>query len=510
MMMKKTVVLCVFCVGVLAVSNLFATSTRDMGMGLFEYPWFVDGLQTYMYENPAYLSSFKERAYAERIGVVSGYNMGGIIINPAGKVYLCFNFGIPVDDNVWNTTKVDGLFHVDTYSTHAKSKYEHSSSEQNFDGYQVELLNEKILDLKDPVDASYPVGTSTTSDDLREELKQRNFSAMFSYDFGKFLLGFDLGYAASWVNNKEGDSAANVKEEYNLINTEYSARIGGIVKINAQVDVDFGGSFVMYVLDNNYTQNAPGKTIETDYKSKGAMDFGGFARVNYQMTTRHKSHFYAAFKMLNRSTEGSMSISDTGDPTKNVDATDTFERTGQLITVGISDEYTFSPEVKAFLGFATVIENFTNNYYGEDAIVPANNVDKYKYEYSSVAVPLVVGLEAKLTENWKGRFGVKQTIYQPLTNEGESTTGQGTVTTPASVSETSSAQTVFNMGLSYKLGAFTFDWLANIELFTVGPYFVSGMAWTTQQKNPLAMAFAVTYKFGGEESKESSTVLTPK
>jgi hypothetical protein len=128
-------------------------------------------------------------------------------------------------------------------------------------------------------------------------------------------------------------------------------------------------------------------------------------------------------------------------------------------------------------------------------------------------VPLIVGLEAKLSENWKGRFGVKQTIYQPLTNEGESTSNSGTEKTPASVSETSSAQTVFNIGLSYKLGYFTFDWLANIELFTVGPYFVSGMAWTSQTQNPLAMAFAVTYRFGADEAnaaKEASTVLAPK
>ncbi|MCX7679203.1 MAG: hypothetical protein N2316_08275 [Spirochaetes bacterium] len=507
--MKKKILICL-CAAILGGAHAFATSTRDMGMGLFEYPWFVDGLQTYMYENPAYLPSFNERAYAERIGVVSGYNMGGIILNPAGKVFLGFNFGIPVDNNVWNTTAVDGLFHVDTYAIHAKSNYTHSKAPtQSFGGYQVELLNEEILDLKDPADASYPVGTNTESSDLREELTQRNFSAMVAYDFGRFILGFDVGYATSWVNNKESDSTINAKEEYNLVNTEYSARVGCIVKINPQVDIDFGGNFVLYALDNNYSKYAPGLEIKTDYKTKGAMDFGGFARVNYQMTTRHKSHFYAAYKMLNRSTEGSMKISDTANPTKNVDAEDTFERTGQLITIGVSDEYAFSPEVKAFLGFATIIETFKNNYYGIDAIVPANNVDKYKYDYTSVKVPLILGLEAKLTETWRGRFGVRQTIYQPLTSEGESITGQGTVTTPASVSEISSAQTAFSLGLSYRLGAFTFDWLGNLELFTIGPYFVSGMAWTSTQRNPLAMAFAVTYKFG-DETKESSTILAPK
>jgi len=482
-----------------------------MGMGLADYPWFVDGLQSYIYENPAYVSNFKERAYAERIGIEDGRNIGGIIFNPAGKVTLGIHFGVPTDTSMWNTANVDGLFHVDTYSIHGKSHYTHSTSTQTMDGYQTELLDKTILDLKDPVDASFPVDPDLTSPELREPLGQRNFSAMVAFDMGKFTLGADFGYATSWKNNKLGDSATNRKEEYNLINAEYSARVGAMIQVNTQVSVDVVGSFTMYSLDNNYTRSAPGITMDMKYGTAGAMDFGGAARVNYQMTTKHKMHFNVAYTLLNRSTEGSMNVSDTGTPANNVNATDTFERTGQIIALGISDEYAIDRDIRAFMGFNTMIETFTNSYYGEDVIAPANNVDKYSKDYSAVKVPLIVGMEAKLSENWRGRFGVQQTIYQPLTNEGTSITGQGTAETPASVNDTGSAETSFSMGLSYKLNNFTFDWLANIELFTVGPNFVSGKAWTSQQQNPMAMAFAVTYVFSsGEDSKGGSSPFVPK
>lgn len=378
-------------------------------------------------------------------------------------------------------------------------------------GYQTELLDKTILDLKDPVDASYPVNPDLTSPELREPLGQRNFSAMVAYDFGRFILGGDFGYATSWKNNKLGDSATNRKEEYNLINAEYSAKVGAMIQVNTQVSVDVVGSIIMYSLDNNYTKTAPGINMDMKYGTAGAMDLGGAARVNYQMTTKHKMHFNVAYTLLNRSTEGSMKVTDVGAPANNVNATDNFERTGQVMALGVSDEYQIDSNVRAFMGFNAMMETFTNSYYGEDAIAPANNVDKYSKDYSAVKVPLIVGMEAKLTENWKGRFGVLQTIYQPLTNEGKSITGLGTVETPASVNETGSAETSFSMGLSYRLDNFTFDWLANIELFTVGPNFISGKAWTSQQQNPMAMAFAVTYIFSsGEDRKGGSSPFVPK
>lgn len=480
---------------VLINSIVFATGTRDMGLGLFEYPWFIDGLQTYIYENPSYLGKFADIIYAERIGIIDGESRGGVIYNPKGNFFIGVDLGLPVDTSLWNTTDVNSLFHIDIYSAKGVSKYIHSASSQPMKAYQVELLDKSILDLKDPVDASEIVGTATTSPNLREPLKQKNLSMLLSFNFNKFSLGWYAGYATSWKQKRDSNSATNSHEEYNLINAEYSTKLGINITFNNKFSTDIASFFYLYQLDNNYMQRKPGIDFDMSYKSKGAMDIGGNVRVNYVMTQNQKIHFYVNYAMLNRSTQGEMLIKDSGTPAKNCDAKDTFERKGQMIGVGVSDEITVREGMVVYIGFLSNIELFKNNYYGEDTITPANNVDTYTLEYKAINVPIIVGLEAKLSENWKGRFGVVQNIYKPLSQDGKNIISQGSNTSPTSINETGSSTSTLNLGLSYKLDNFTFDWLMNIELFTVGPYIVSGKSWTSGNENPLAFAFAVTYNF---------------
>ncbi|MEJ5361761.1 MAG: hypothetical protein WHV26_06820 [Spirochaetota bacterium] len=473
-----------------------ATTTRDMGMGLYQYPWFIDGLQSYIYDNPAYLGKyFVDTLYTERIGVISGQNRGGIFYNPTGKLFIGMDLGAPVDTTVWNTTSVDSLFHKDVYSAKGKSKYTHSSSSQTFDAYQVELIDTSILDLTDPEDASALVGTNTTSPALREKLTQKNFSAMVAYQFNRFSIGAYFGYGTSWKHKRDATSATNEHEEYNLINADYSARLAANILFNNKVTMDVSAFYYMYVLDNNYTKDKPGIDFDMSYKSNGAMDIGGAMRINYQATNSHRFHFYGQYSMINRSTQGIMKINDTVTPANNVNAKDTFERKGQIIMIGVSDEMSMANSVTGFVGFATKITMLSNNYSGEDAITPANNVDTYKLTYQAIEVPIIVGLEANLSENWKGRFGVIQHIYTPVSYNGENITNQGTITTPTTFDDITSSQTSIAIGVSYKLDNFTFDWLANVDLFTVGPYFVSGKAWTSGNENPLALAFAIRYNF---------------
>ncbi|MCX8122682.1 MAG: hypothetical protein N3F66_00785 [Spirochaetes bacterium] len=481
--------------------RLSATTTRDMGLGLFEYPWFIDGLQSYIYENPAYISNYGDKIYAERIGIINGENKGGVIYNIKNNLFIGVDLGSPVDTSLWNTNAVDSLFNVDVYSAKCKSHYNHSIiTSQSMKAYQVELLDETILDIKDPYDASELVGTNTTSPQLREKLNQRNFSALFGYKLNKFSVGFYAGYATSWKHYRDSTSATNSHEEYNLINAEYSAKLGVSYIINNKVSFDISGFFFMYALDNNYMQRKPGIDFDMSYKSDGAMDFGSNLRVNYAMTNNQKVHFYVSYWMLNRSTKGEMLISDSK-PINNVNATDTFERKGQKISAGVSDEISIDKNMIVFIGFLTNIEFFKNNYYGVDAITPANNVDTYTLNYKAIEVPVIIGLEANVSENWKGRLGLVQKIYKPLSYDGTNIINQGANKIPTTIDEISSSSSTLYTGLSYKLNNFTFDWLMNVELFTVGPYIISGKSWTANNENPLAFAFAITYNFETKSSE---------
>ncbi len=476
-------------------SSLYATGTRDMGLGLFEYPWLIDGLQTYIYNNPAYTGKFGDRIYAERIGIIDGYSKGGVIYSVKGKLFLGVDLGAPVDTNIWNTNVVDSLFHLDVYSAKCDSKYNHSSSSQALNAYQVELLDQSILDLKDPFDASEVVGTSTVSPMLREKLTQKNFSALMSYEFNKFALGVYGGYATSWKHYRDSASATNAHEEYNLINAEYSAKVGIGYIFNNKLNVDLASSFIMYFLDNNYMSRKPGIDYDMSYKSNNAFDVSAQLRINYMMTNDQKVHFYTSYAMLNRSTKGQMIINDSNNNLNNCNATDTFDRKGYSLDIGASDEIRVNQNMVVYVGLMTTLKVFKNSYYGDDKIAPANNVDKYTLEYKRIEVPVVLGLEANLTENWKGRLGVVQKIYKPLSYEGENIINQGANKVPTTINEISSSSSILYTGVSYKLNNFSFDWLMNVDLFTVGPYIISGKAWTSGNENPLAFAFAVTYNF---------------
>ena len=126
---------------------------------------------------------------------------------------------------------------------------------------------------------------------------------------------------------------------------------------------------------------------------------------------------------------------------------------------------------------------------------------------SHLTSPLVFGLQGQLTENWTGRFGLSHNIYdETLVTEEDQTPATDTKTENTISID---ADSVITIGLSYKLGSFSFDWLGNTELFKDGPYLISGTG------NNFSTSFAVTYVFDGpgeknDESLSENDKLLPK
>lgn len=483
----------VYCAIVGCAFSAFASTTRDKGLGLDQYSWFIDGLEGRVFENPAYLGNYKDRAFAERNGVTDALNMGGIYYSPVDGLTLGLHFGLPVDNSVWDSEDAEGLFHHDIYSVKGKNKY--STAAQTFDGYQFEMNNGEIIDLMDPADGSALVGTDTSSPVLRESLDQKNLSAICSYSLGSWVLGGYFGYATSWGTKRYGATEADTHDEYSFKNDEYSAMLGTKGIIGTVVDMDISGYWKMYSLKNEYTKKLPGIDAKMTYKSDGAMDFGGSLAVGYKMTEVHKSHFFASYAMLNRSTKGSMRNTDQNTADRNVNASDTFSRKGSTISLGVSDEIKVSNDLMGFVGFSAEYTLFKNEYSGKDSILPANNVDKYTMDSKSISVPLIVGLESKLSEKWKGRFGLTQMIYKPLTDSGKNISSLGKVSSPTSKSENESSSTTMSLGLTYVLNSFTFDWVVSADMFTSGPYIVSGKTWSGASPTPMATSFGINCTF---------------
>ncbi len=499
--MKSKIALLISTV-LLCSASLYASTTRDQGLGLGNYSWGIDNLQGYIYENPAYLDNYKDIAFFEHSGLSDGLNMGGVFYSPVRGFTFGLHFGYPVSNQVWNSKDKESLFHIDTYSMKGVSVVPYSTTPlQNFLGYQAALLeNGEIIDLTDPVDGDYPVGT-TAGTAKRNSLTQRNLSAIFSYVFDNWGVGASFGYATSWTDKKTGD-VTGYYDEYKFINTEYSSTLGGYFNFSSILGLDAAVGCKLYGLENTYNKRLQGVDTSMSYKSSGAMDINASAQLKYSVTPVHKFHIRTAYQFLNRSTAGKMRIDNLNNTAYNVNAKDTFDRKGQIIELGFIDEIKLSPTVKAFMGFNTEYETFSNKYSGKDAITLANNMDKYDSKKTTVTLPLLVGLEAAMSENWTGRFGLSQVVYKPFKNSGKNITNSRTsaVSTPTTLDEDEGSSTTLNMGLSYKLGSFSFDWLANIDLFVDGPYMVSGKTTSV----PMSTSFAATYSFDSLISKKST------
>ena len=511
MRFKNVLMVAAVAVLVAAVPS-FASTTADKGLGLYEYSWFIDGVESYVFENPYYMSKYKNTAFAERIGTVDGINVGGIYFSPMQWLTVGLNLGNPVSNSVWNTTDRESLFNVDNYSLKGiDSKSKHSTSLQSFGGYQAEMLNGNIINLADPVNGSTSVVSTTNgvastlaAPTLRSSLNQQNANLAGAFDFGGWGCGLNFGYATSWANKRTGDATTSSSDEYDFVNTQYSTALGGFVKFNSKVSMDLGASWVMYQLSNMYKKKTPGVNTKMTYDANGAMDFGGNARINYQMTDNHRVHFNLKYQYLNRSTKGTMTITGRTLDTDNVNGKDTFSRTGQDIQFGVSDEFNIAQDVKAFVGFSSEYEMFSNKYSGKDGIAAGNNLDKYSRSSTIIRVPLIIGMEMKLSENWTGRFGLVQTIYQPITDSGKNITNMGSTNIPSTFSDNSTSATALNIGVGYKLGNLTFDWLASVDMLVTGPNVVSGKIWSKSDPTPMALAFAVTYNFDGLASSVMS------
>ena len=163
---------------------------------------------------------------------------------------------------------------------------------------------------------------------------------------------------------------------------------------------------------------------------------------------------------------------------------------------------------KAFAGFDFTYTMFTYSYSGTDKSNATSDTEGYSGDASSIRIPLIMGMEAKISESWTARFSLAHQIYDPSYESSDNTLNSGLNKTSYASNEDDSADTELNIGLSYKLGNFRFDWLANIDIFIEGPYILSGKISPTtgEASTPVSTAFAVTYLFDYSEPTYSKSL----
>jgi hypothetical protein len=466
-----------------------------MGLGLYENPWMIDGLQSYIYKNPAYLSKFTDQIFFVR----TDQNSGGLIYSPMPELNLGIFSGVSLDNNVWNSNGAESFYHVGDYAVKAN-------------GYQPVAGNNPsgaTVSLLDPDGNS---STSPTASDYREALNQQDASIIASYIWNKMAFGLGIGYGAAWSSDSydQTDPVATSqkdKESYEFSSTQIDAIIAWLFAFNDKMCVDADVRYTQYLLGNKYDASLPGIKTNLTYESDGAMDIALAAGFNWDYSIMHKLHTRIGYAMLNHSAKGTGKSSGNVDPDDDFDVAEKYDRKGMEINIGISDEMRFTTDTTAFAGFNFTMRSFNYSYSGTDKNHATTDDEDFSGTASSMVVPLILGIETKMSENWTGRFSVTHNLWDPEYSSADHTSADVTPATESSATadKDSTGDSQLNIGLSYKLGNFRFDWLANIDIFVEGPYIISGKSTTLPgtASTPMSMAFAATYLFGGEEQPKA-------
>ncbi len=447
-----------------AASGASASTTRDSGMGLSGHAWMIDGLQSYIYENPSYLPQFKNSVFFERTEDDGYLNSGGFIWSPVNGLTVALFSGTRVESGIWNSASDGtGLFYTGNYDP--VTTYETTA----LDGSAVDFDNADSME--------------------REGLDQQNFRLITAYDFGAAAVGLNFAYSSSWNGN---DTVTDSNDSYLFSNAQYDVGLGGLYRISPVMDATLSVGSSFYVLDNSYELNSAAGNQKTSYKSDGAMDINVLAGYNLKIDSIQKLHVRAGYSYLNRSAAGSNLNTIIQE-----NSSDTYARKGQRIRLGVSDELSPSDKVTIFAGIDSTITMFKNDYTPNDAITPDNNVNFYKSDLTSIELPVYIGMEVRPTDNFEARFGLSHVIYG--NTSGDISGAVGGASYKYTVNSNSQSVTELSLGLSAIMYNIRLDWLVNVDLFTRGPDFMSGHSVNTNQNTdndtPLAMSLAVSYSF---------------
>ncbi len=486
----------------LGATGLSASLSRDAGMGLSDVPWMIDGLQGYLYTNPAYAVDFKNRVFFNRTGFESGYNSGGLFWNPVAGLTIGIVSGLEVSNSLWNSTAAQGLYYQGNYVSKAST---------------VENTQLQGTTLKDGIDIKLD---DPAFGDEAIDLNQQAFRIVAAYDFGKINAGLSFGFASGWDDKSYTDGTD--EDSYSLSEVQYDTTAGAAFKLNDTMDLAVDVTFKYYDLENKfdmtYTSVNPG-TTNISYGSDGAMDIVAGVGYNIKIGAIQKIHTRIQYGLLNRSTIAS--LFDTrdivgGDTTEAV--TDTLSRKGHEIRVGVSDEMSLTKNLTIFVGINAVYSLFSYEFNANST--PNNTIlenDSYKGDSTTVQVPLYVGMELRPHKNLELRIGLSHVLYNTTMIDSSFYDFDGAANPTSEWSDTinNSNTTEMNLGLTWKLYNVRLDWVLNVDIFTRGPDFISGYSAskgiTADGSTPVATSFAVSYDFDslwGMVSGNKKTVET--
>ncbi len=114
-----------------------------------------------------------------------------------------------------------------------------------------------------------------------------------------------------------------------------------------------------------------------------------------------------------------------------------------------------------------------------------------------VSVPLIIGAETKINDNWTLRAGAKKSMWSNDTWKYTTKNADGKITSAGDTYNTTNTTPGLNVnfGATFEVAAFSIDFLVNKDLVLNGPEFVSGEGAANSNTTDWASKIALTFKW---------------
>ena len=147
----------------------------------------------------------------------------------------------------------------------------------------------------------------------------------------------------------------------------------------------------------------------------------------------------------------------------------------------------------------TQVETEFYNYSWADGYDKLVQTKTNSTEYEDgfwINIPLIIGAETKINENWTLRAGAKKTMWNNDTYKYYNKNADGKITSADDTYTSSSTNNLnVNFGATFEIAAFSIDFLVNKDLILNGPEFISGMGAYGDNTTPLSSKIAVNFKW---------------
>ncbi len=443
-----------------------ASGPRMDGMSLGgNYRWMIQKDTTYIGYNPAYAAHFGSMVWAAWAIGNAGTNEGSaaILAYPINDLAVYLQTGGGVSGQL-NSSTGNGMFNTTVLDPITSLPRYNPANLQT--GMAVDVTNvargESIDNEQIKVDAALKLNSSTY-----------------------------IGASAGYSTTQDKDELSHTSEaDYNR--TQWYLGLGLFMDLGSGIDVDASVKLTSLWLDNMYKDLAQNE--KATYKEDGGLyglslingllgtgDTTVRARLNYAVSETNKLHFYLRLKRWDYSTKSeSYSVASA------YRGEDGYERTGLDATIGISEEMKVNKNGMVFFGAQLDRNTSKYNFSGESMGIP-NKGAEYEYKGTTMYIPIVIGAEGKLSENWTGRLGAHHPIWD---SEKGSMKNNPVIKTNTKDINDVDDDTVVSIGATYKLEKFKFEWVVQKELLTRGPYLIGGWANTG-----MASSFIAVYSF---------------